>query len=126
MAQPSEVENKPAEEAISKPKRQLTRNEKIRDFLFGFVGWWVINALVWFAVMSDYVNSMGENVLLIFLLGIPVFYLAQLITLIILASRRGWIALGIVSAMALNLVITLILGLTFNATCFIPFFVPAS
>jgi hypothetical protein len=39
--------HKPAEEASKKSKKQLTRNEKIRDFLIGFMSWWIISGLVW-------------------------------------------------------------------------------
>ena len=124
MAEQPEIENRQVEEPPGKTKRQFTRNEKIRGFLSGFTGWWVINGLFWFGANSDYLNSMGENALLVFICVVPAFYLAQLVTLIILAFRRGWIALGVTSAISLNLVITLMAGLTTNATCFIPFFVP--
>lgn len=124
MAEQPEIDNKGIEEPPGKTKKQLTRNEKIRDFLSGFAGWWVINGLVWLGVSSDYLNTMGESALLVFICVVPAFYLGQLIALIILAYRRGWIALGVTSAIALNLVITLVAGLTMNATCFVPFFVP--
>ncbi|HEX9837736.1 MAG TPA: hypothetical protein VGA72_00240 [Anaerolineales bacterium] len=120
--------DKPAEGTSNKPKKQLTRNEIIRDFLIGFVGWWIISGLVWlgvtnatFTLPSRIWNELLALFELIFLL---LFFLTQLIALILLAFRRGWIALGMLSAIALNLMITLFIGLTQNAFCFAPFFVP--
>ena len=111
-----------------KPKKQLTRKEKIRDFLIGFAGWWIITGLVWlgvtrgtFSVPSRIWSELLALFELVFLL---LFFLTQLIALIILAFRRGWIALGMLSAIALNLTITLLVGMTQNAFCFAPFFVP--
>ena len=122
MEQQPEVK-KLIDKTSGKPKTPLTRNEKIRDFSIGFFAWWLINGIAWFGLTSDAANSMGENGLLLFICVIPLFYLSQLVAIIVFAFRRGWIALGSISAIALNLFITLVLGLTFNATCFIPFFI---
>lgn len=106
-----------------KPKTPLTRNEKFRDFSIGFFAWWLINGIAWLGLTSDAANSMGENALFLLICVLPIFYLSQLIAIIVLAFRRGWIALGSTSAIALNLIIATILRLTFNATCFVPFFI---
>jgi len=120
--------DKPAEGASKKSKKQLTRNEKIRDFLIGFVGWWIISGLVWLVVTNatfTFPSRLWNELLALFeLLFLLLFFLAQLIALILLAFRRGWIALGMLSAIALNLTITLLVGMTQNAFCFAPFFVP--
>ena len=111
------------DKSSGKPNTPLTRNEKIRDFSIGFLGWWLINGLVWFWVTNDAGNSMGDNALLLYICVIPFFYLSQLVAIIVFAFRRRWIALGSTSAIALNLFIALVLGLTFNVTCFVPFFI---
>ena len=120
--------DKPAEGTSNKPKKQLTRNEKIRDFLFGFVGWWIISGLVWLGVTKgnfSIPSRIWSELLALFeLVFLLLFFLTQLIALIILAFRRGWIALGMLSAIAMNIVITLLIGLTQNAFCFAPFFIP--
>ena len=107
-----------------KPKTPLTRTEKIRDLSIGFIGWWLVNGLVWFVFNLDAVKYGGELVTIGLLLFSLVYAIAQLITLIVLAFRRGWIALGALSAMGLNLVISLMLGLLINSVCFAPFFIP--
>ena len=127
MAEQPEPE-KPSEKIAKRPKKQLTRNEKIRDFLIGFVGWWIISGLVWLGVTNATFSApsrIGNELLALFeLLFLLLFFLTQLIALILLAFRRGWIALGMLSAIAMNLVITLLIGLTQNAFCFAPFFIP--
>jgi hypothetical protein len=124
--QPGSVQ--PAGGASKKPKRQLTRNEKIRDFLIGFVGWWIISGLVWLGATNatfTLPSRLWTELLALFqLLFLLLFFLTQLIALILFAFRRGWIALGMLSAIALNLTVSLLVGMTQNAFCFAPFFVP--
>ena len=120
--------DQPAGEASKKSKKQLTRNEKIRDFLIGFVGWWIISGLVWLVGTNatfTFPSRLWNELLALFqLLFLLLFFLTQLIALILLAFRRGWIALGMLSAIALNLTVSLLVGMTQNAFCFAPFFVP--
>ena len=107
-----------------KPKTPLTRTEKIRDFSIGFIGWWLVNGLVWSVLSSDDVQNGDETVILRFsllLLGVDI---AQFITFIVLAFRRVWISLGILSALFINQITSIVLGLFNNVTCFIPFFIP--
>ena len=48
---------------VSKPspspasKKELSRNEKIRDFSIGFVGWWAINGIIWAGVVQPRTKS---------------------------------------------------------------------
>ena len=107
-----------------KPKTPLTRNEKIRDLSIGFIGWWLVNGLVGSVLSSDDVQNGDETVILRFsllLLGVDI---AQFITFIVLAFRRVWISLGILSALFINQITSIVLGLFNNVTCFIPFFIP--
>jgi hypothetical protein len=121
------------------PERQLTRNEKIRDFVIGFMGWYILTRILWFIInpglnnggisilgvatgILSFLNNGGSSISLI--IGILSFPL-NLIVLIVFASikRTHWIGLGILVALALNLVVSLIIGAVFNALCFVPFYV---
>ena len=101
----------PGEEALPKPESErppISPDEKRRDFLIGFFGWWTINVVLWELLRGDIFAN---------LFVFPV----NVLVLIILAFRRGWMALGILSAFGVNFVIASILGLSFNAICWIPF-----
>ena len=98
----------------AKPGRQWSRNEKIRDFAIGFVGWYVVNGGLYLTVFTGNPGGGFYNLLLL-----PV----NVIVLIIAAFRRQWFALGLLASFAVNLVLALLLGLTLNAFCWIPFFI---
>jgi hypothetical protein len=102
-----------------KPVRQWSRNEKIRDFLIGFVGWYVVNGALWAALARGASISTNEFGLFPNLLILPV----NVLVLIITAFTRKWFALGLLTSFAVNWVLALLLGLTFNAYCWVPFFI---
>jgi len=91
-------------------------------FAVGFLGWYFINGSVWF-LWSPNQNTLGGQGygIILNLLLLPANGIALLIFGIIRSTRR--IALGILAALALNFFISLFLGLSTNATCFIPFFI---
>jgi hypothetical protein len=103
------------------PERTLSRNEKIRDFAIGFFGWYIINGLLWIIINPGIINGgtavNGGSGCITFPLN--------LIVLIVFAriKQTHWIAFGILVALALNLVVSLIIGVAFNGWCFIPFYV---
>jgi len=87
-------------------------------FAVGFLGWYLVIGLIYVALISldrqGYGNMKG---------GVFLVFPAQLIALVILFVVKqlrniGW---GMLSAIAVNLVISLILGFVGNAICFIPF-----
>jgi len=84
---------------------------KIVQFTMGFVGWFVINGILWFLASGNIT------------LGLVLFP-ANLVVLILVARRRQSAALGMLSAIAVNLVIALIIGIAIAGWCFIPFFTP--
>ena len=94
------------------------------EVFMGLVGWYAVNGITWFLLLppsrSSYQNSYGIEIAL-FSVGLIPF---NIIFLLILASipRTRMIVLGILIAMALNFMISLLLGMTMNAFCFIPFF----
>ena len=87
-------------------------------FAVGFFGWYIFNTKAWFSVMENGPDKQGYY---------PLFNLvmlpANLLILFILAKihRTRWAAFGILAAVAVNFLISLILGLGNNAICFIPF-----
>jgi len=85
--------------------RWLAKNQQA---IYGFFGWYVINIAIWLLAGSTPGDYLDMNIILN-LFVFPV----NLIVLIILAVRRPTrkIASGIVTALALNLFISLVLGL---------------
>jgi hypothetical protein len=86
-------------------------------FAIGFLGWYLVNIFAWSHVPA---GGYGLGVFFVFAIMLP-FNIVALIVLGIIRSTR-WVALGIVTALALNFLISLALGLTLNAQCLIPFF----
>ncbi len=101
-------------EAHAPPAAPIRTAVKWRDFLIGFVGWFLVNGGLWLLLSSQ--TPLSTACLL---------FPTNLGLLIILAiiRRTRWVALGILSALALNFVIALVRGLGFNGICFIPFFI---
>ena len=89
-------------------------------FATGFFGWSIINVAVWKSISPgpQSHDPLGYILNLFILPG-------NALILIILASirRTRWMALGILAALALNFLISLLLGLTTNAVCFVPFLI---
>jgi hypothetical protein len=108
----------PAEPA-AKPKDVLTRNEKIRDFLIGFVSWYVVNGVIWMLISYTSSNAPLVGIWILNIWVLPV----NLLVLIILAFVRRWVAWGIVASYAVNFLIAMIFGLILQAACWIPFFI---
>ena len=55
----------------------------------------------------------------------PAFSIVTLIVLAIIKSTRR-IAFGVVVALAFNLLVSLVMGVSYNAWCFIPFIFPTN
>jgi hypothetical protein len=93
-------------------------NQQTLDVLVGFAGWFIINGLVWLAIAGNGSILKGSAIYANFLL-LPI----NLIVLIVIAVKRRMIAFGMLLALALNLAVSLLMSLSFNAWCFIPFFI---
>ena len=91
--------------------------EKRIELLIGFIGWFVINGVLW-AIAA------GTPVGLAYLPPNLILFPANVLVLIILARTRRWVALGVLIALAVNLLITLIMGVVIAGFCFVPFFTP--
>jgi hypothetical protein len=93
----------------------LRRNAQI---LYGFFGWYLINGLIW--LLLGLSPNEGYNIFV----NIYIFPL-NLLALIVLSVNKSTrkIGLGVLIALALNLLLSLVVGLGLNGVCFIPFFV---
>lgn len=101
------------------PKIYTTRNEKILDFVIGFVGWYVLNGVLYAAlifIVQAMPGDSQDSVVGLMLVGLPL--LINIVALTLLAFTRRWIALGALAAFGLLLVGALILGLFIYAVCF--------
>lgn len=101
-------------------KVYTTRNEKIIDFAIGFVGWFLVNGVLYACLIPIYSrlptpDSQG-SVAALMLLALPL--LINIGLLVLLAFTRRWIALGALAAFGLLLIGTLVLGLLAYAVCF--------
>lgn len=92
-------------------------------FAIGFIGWYLVNGLLFLLLgaklgFSDLTN---EALLFVNLIIFP----ANLIITIILTVMRSTriIGFGILSALGLNLLISLIMGIFLKGVCFVPFFI---
>ena len=98
-------------------KIYTTRNEKILDFVLGFVGWYLINGLMYGGSLAILSNANTQtNVLALVLLSLPL--IINIVVLILFGITRRWIALGALAAFALLLVGALVVGLLVYAICF--------
>ena len=101
-------------------KTYTTGREKAIDFAIGFVGWFVVNGVLYagsIALLSQFTSeSIPDSLPLLFLAALPL--LINVGALILLAFTRRWIALGALAAFALLLVGALIVALLVYAVCF--------
>lgn len=103
-------------------KVYVSQQEQYIDFLMGFGGWYLLNGLAWLLIGFDHGWLEGDSY------GVPNLFLFPLnvILLIIFLIFRRWIGLGILSALALNLLIALAMNIATNGTCAVPFWVSPS
>lgn len=78
---------------------------------YGFIGWYVINGLLYLIprITSFFMFLFFTNILVILTL--------------ILTKETRYVGLGTIIALALNFLVSLILGVFFNGVCFVPFYV---
>ena len=100
-------------------KVYTTRNEKVIDFVLGFVGWFLVNGLLYgcsITILQAIDSDMPASIPALLLGLLPL--LINIGALILFAFTRRWIALGILAAFALVLVGVLLLGLVLYAVCY--------
>lgn len=94
---------------------ELHGRSREASFLAGFLGWYLINGLIWLGLGNPVDSEYIPN-LLIF----PINLLALIILSV--GKRTRNVGLGILAALALNLLLSLILGALMNGVCFVPFY----
>lgn len=89
------------------------------QFLAGFLGWHLINGVVWFQVNGGRIGYLEDS----YLANI-VFFPFNLLALIVfpLIKQTRKFGLGLLAAVALNLLLSLVLSVGMNGICFIPFY----
>lgn len=83
------------------------------------MGWFIINTTIFaFLNLPDSHNRYPEDLLLLWILVL----LGNLIvlTVLIILKQTRWVALGIISALALNYVIAIVFLSATDANCFMP------
>jgi hypothetical protein len=88
--------------------------KKIGDFLIGFVGWFVVHSVIW--TLAPQPDLYGVLLLLVWVI------IVLPINIVVLSRTRGWLAFGIVAALAVNFLLTLVQMKIADALLFIPFY----
>ena len=102
-------------------KVYTTRGEKILDFVIGFVGWYLVNGLmytllVWLLGFMDPTTQSSLAALVLLVLPLVI----NVVALIFFGFTRRWIALGALASFGALLALVIVLGLLAAAFCFGP------
>lgn len=105
-------------------KEYTTRTEKRKDFIIGFIGWLVGNALfagAIFLALSAVNSTITDDQIVPLLISccqlLPL--VANLGALVYLSVARKWIALGMLGAFGALLALVVLAGVIFAAYCFV-------
>ncbi len=113
------VEAEPEHVTSTPPPPPVPTAVKRRHLLIGFFGWYLVNGLLWFALTGasfDAAQAPAQALCLLF----AVNFLLPVVLGLSKAAR--WMALGILAALALNFLVSLLVGTIINGICFVPFF----
>ena len=118
--QPPEVEPPPSSPPPPAEPASFWRSKNTWHFVGGFVGWFLVNGLLYWISYGGMGRTSQPNQLFCIILPANVF---TFIVLIVIKETRqiGW---GMLSAIGLNILISTMIGSIFNAVCMIPFFYP--
>jgi hypothetical protein len=98
-----------------------TRRQRILHFVISFIGWWIINSLLWLSLgllpLSH--GCFGPCAYVFSVCFLP----ANVAFVVVMAFRRRWIALGALAAFAVNLAIAVSFEMPEWGIFSIPFFV---
>lgn len=108
------------------PKVYATRGEKVRDFLIGFVGWFLLNVLFGLLASLPITLTSGAPVsepldsilggLSVALYCLP--WIVNLGLIVLFLVRRRWIAFGMLGAFGAVLLCVIIAGVAVAVVCF--------
>jgi hypothetical protein len=100
-------------------KVYTTRNEKVIDFVIGFLGWFLVNGMLYVLlvlILQQLPSDTQGSSIAVLLGALPL--LINIGALILFGFVRRWIAFGALAAFALSLVTILVIGLLVYAVCF--------
>src|SRR5262245_61978666 len=102
-------------------KVYTTRNEKVVDFVIGFIGWFLANGLMYTLLVQ--LLGLAEpdtqsSLVVLVLLVLPL--VVNIAAMIFFGFRRRWIALGALAAFGALLALVVVLGVLAAAFCFGP------
>ena len=110
------------------------RRGKLMDFALGFIGWFVVNGILaivlgWLIFSTNLFYGpeappTSQN-LPSGLIVMPVITLVNIVVLLVLAFKRRMMALGILTAYAVNFAVTLVIGVGLASLCGGPFYLIA-
>jgi hypothetical protein len=103
------------------PNSQSTSRFKLTwKFAAGFLGWYLVIWLIYWSLSHGNPDPQGYGAMIVSMLVFPAQIIALIFLFVVKKFRKiGW---GMLSAIASNLMISLLLGFGFNAVCFVPFF----
>jgi hypothetical protein len=96
----------------SQPKPPASRLRKWLLFASGFFGWFLVTGLFYRAMYPSDAQTICSGLLFPVHIGL----------LVLLLEKQPHVGWGMLSALGANFVISLMLGLSNNAICFVPFF----
>ena len=102
------------------PPAPMTPRQWWLLFAGGFLGWYLVYGVIWLLSAQDGVYYQGNIFLYACLWSVNII----LIVAFAIHCDTRPVGLGILAALALNIVISLVIGLQGNAWCFVPFFIP--
>jgi hypothetical protein len=123
--QPPDPAPIPPNDRPTETTQPASKYKRAWKFAAGFLGWYMLLAAVYYLLApTTGISPAGDVVVPMILSGL--LFPLQVVGLILLFAFKknrniGW---GMLSALGVNLVISLMLGLVYNGVCFIPFFMP--
>lgn len=96
-------------------KEYETRQEKGLDFIAGYGGWYIVNAVVAFVILLVTGGLFGPGVISQ-IAGFTMLAL-NVVALMLLALIRPWMALGILAAIGVTFLLVLVIAAFIRATC---------
>ena len=120
MSQPEWQPSQLKSERSAKPPNRWAPADW-RDFLIGFIGWYAVNGLFWWRMMSNCQSSVGCGENIFFNLVILPANLAVMIVLALIPRTRR-IANGVAATYVVNFALGLLANAVTAGVCWVPFF----
>ena len=104
-----------------KRKKYLTKEEKINDFVIGFVGLFVLNGAIYlllYAIVGFVQEGAGEIIQQIISIAASILpWVINVGLLVFCAWWRSWIAIGALSALGFLVMLSILAGICCAVAC---------